>query len=167
MHFAMVLQGMIGGMTVNVFDGSVLFRPNNPMELILLHREDAEPPSGTVDWLNIRGWITSHHHLRCPKRIYSKKSPEHMMEVYSKLFETEPDRLSDFSRLARFLTGTAVGLVLGGGGARGLSQVGIIHAMLEAGIPIDIVGGTSIGSLMGALWCEETNITRFKQRARE
>lgn len=40
------------------------------------------------------------------------------MEMYKKLFDSEPDRLSDFSRLARFLTGTAIGLVLGGGGAR-------------------------------------------------
>lgn len=40
------------------------------------------------------------------------------MQVYRELLETEPDRLSDFSRLARFLTGTAIGLVLGGGGAR-------------------------------------------------
>lgn len=40
------------------------------------------------------------------------------METYQRLLEGEPDRMSDFSRLARFLTGTAVGLVLGGGGAR-------------------------------------------------
>ena len=40
------------------------------------------------------------------------------MEQYRKVFEGKPDRLSDFSRLARFLTGTAIGLVLGGGGAR-------------------------------------------------
>ena len=40
--------------------------------------------------------------------------------------------------------------------------------MQEAGIPIDIVGGTSIGSFMGALWAEEfRNIPRFTQRARE
>jgi len=45
--------------------------------------------------------------------------------------------------------------------------VGIIRALNEAGIPIDIIGGTSIGSFMGALWAEETNFTRFKQRARE
>jgi hypothetical protein len=32
--------------------------------------------------------------------------------------ETTPDRMSDFSRLARFLTGTSIGVVLGGGGAR-------------------------------------------------
>ncbi len=35
------------------------------------------------------------------------------------------------------------------------------------GIPIDMVGGTSIGSFMGALWAEELEIVRFTQRARE
>ena len=39
--------------------------------------------------------------------------------------------------------------------------------MTEAKIPIDIVGGTSIGAFMGALWCEEVNYTRLVQRGRE
>ena len=43
-------------------------------ELILLHREDADTPKGTVEWLNARGWCTSHHHIRCHKRVFSKKS---------------------------------------------------------------------------------------------
>ncbi len=51
-----------------------------------------------------------------------------------------PDKFSDFSRLARFLTGTSVGLVLGGGGARGCSHVGVIRALKEAQIPIDMIG---------------------------
>lgn len=51
--------------------------------------------------------------------------------------------------------------------SRGLAHVGLIRSMIEAGIPIDMVGGTSIGSIIGALWCEERNITRFTQRARE
>ena len=42
-------------------------------------------------------------------------------------------RHSDFSRLARRLTGTSIGLVLGGGGARGLAHVGAIKAFMEAG----------------------------------
>ena len=42
-------------------------------------------------------------------------------------------RHSDFSRLARKLTGKSVGLVLGGGGARGLSHCGLIKAFSEAG----------------------------------
>jgi len=136
-------------------------------ELILLHNADADTPRGTVEWLNARGWCTSHHHLRCPKRVFSKKSSAKSMEMYRKLFETEPDRKSDFSRLSRLLTGTSIGLVLGGGGARGIAHIGLVRAMQEAGIPIDIVGGTSIGAFMGALWCQHTNITPFTQKARE
>jgi lysophospholipid hydrolase len=37
----------------------------------------------------------------------------------------------------------------------------------EAGIPIDMVGGVSIGAFMGALWCSEKNITTVTQKARE
>ena len=44
------------------------------------------------------------------------------MKIYKKLFEQGPNVHSDFSRLARFLTGTAIGLTLGGGGARGCAQ---------------------------------------------
>jgi lysophospholipid hydrolase len=69
--------------------------------------------------------------------------------------------------MARFLTGTAIGLVLGGGGARGCAHVGVIQAMQEAGIPIDLIGGTSIGALMGALWADELNIKGYIERARE
>ncbi|GAB1610265.1 patatin-like phospholipase domain-containing protein 7 [Argonauta hians] len=136
-------------------------------ELILLHREGTDTPRRTADWLNARGWCSSHHHIRCPKRVFSKKSKEKTSETYMKLFETEPDRMSDFSRLARFLTGTSIGLVLGGGGARGISHMGMIRAMAESGIPIDIVGGTSIGSIMGAIWAESQDVTRSVQRARE
>lgn len=42
-------------------------------------------------------------------------------------------RHSDFARLARRLTGTSVGLALGGGGARGIAHVGAIQAFTEAG----------------------------------
>ncbi len=49
----------------------------------------------------------------------------------------------------------------------GCSHVGVIKAMEEAGIPIDIVGGTSIGSFIGALYAEERSAVRTKQRARE
>jgi hypothetical protein len=49
----------------------------------------------------------------------------------------------------------------------GCSHIGIIKAMHEVGIPIDMVGGTSIGSCMGAIWVDELNVTRATQRARE
>ena len=88
-------------------------------------------------------------------------------ELYSKVLMSEPNVHSDFSRLARWLTGTSVGLVLGGGGARGAAHIGMLKAILEAGIPIDMVGGVSIGAFMGALWCMEKNITTVTQKARE
>ena len=48
------------------------------------------------------------------------------------------------------LTGEAIGLVLGGGGARGFAHIGILKALDEAKIPIDLVGGTSMGSIVAA-----------------
>uniref|UniRef100_A0AAR2LW20 lysophospholipase n=1 Tax=Pygocentrus nattereri TaxID=42514 RepID=A0AAR2LW20_PYGNA len=136
-------------------------------QLVLLHREDGPGPSRTVEWLNMRSWCSGHLHLRCPRRVFSRRSPTRLREVYEKVFEKTADRHSDFSRLARVLTGNSIALVLGGGGARGCSHVGVIKAMEEAGIPIDLVGGTSIGSFIGALYAEERSAVRVKQRARE
>jgi len=45
-----------------------------------------------------------------------------------------------------------IGLVLGGGGARGAAHVGVIRVLEEANIPIDYVSGTSMGSIVGALY---------------
>lgn len=57
---------------------------------------------------------------------------------------------SDVRRAMRVITGKATGLVLGGGAARGLAALGSYKALVEAGIEIDWVGGTSIGSIMAA-----------------
>ncbi|MBT8239936.1 MAG: patatin-like phospholipase family protein [Acidimicrobiia bacterium] len=57
---------------------------------------------------------------------------------------------SDLARLARLLTGTGTGLVLGGGGARGFAHLGIFKALCEAGVEIDAVAGSSIGGILGA-----------------
>uniref|UniRef100_A0A3P9PFL1 lysophospholipase n=1 Tax=Poecilia reticulata TaxID=8081 RepID=A0A3P9PFL1_POERE len=136
-------------------------------QLVLLHREDGPPPSGTAEWLNMRSWISRHHHLSCPRRVFSKRSLPKLRELYERVFEKCPDRHSDFSRLARILTGNSIALVLGGGGARGCSQIGVLRALIEAGIPVDVVGGTSIGSFMGALYAEEKSSSRMRVRARE
>jgi NTE family protein len=58
------------------------------------------------------------------------------------------DSASELDRLARLVTGKANGLVLAGGGARGYSHIGVIKALNEAGMPIDLVGGASIGSII-------------------
>ncbi len=54
----------------------------------------------------------------------------------------------DCSRLARLLTGRGLGLTLSGGGARGFAHIGVMRALQEAAIPIDTVGGTSIGAII-------------------
>jgi len=46
------------------------------------------------------------------------------------------------------------GIALSGGGARGISHLGIIKAIMESGINIDMISGTSAGSIVGALFCE-------------
>lgn len=43
----------------------------------------------------------------------------------------------------------------------------MLKALEEAGVPVDLVGGTSIGSFIGALYAEERSASRTKQRARE
>lgn len=58
---------------------------------------------------------------------------------------------SDIRRIARYLTNTAIGVVMSGGGARGYSHVGVLKAMEELSIPVDFIGGTSMGSYVGGV----------------
>ncbi|KFP59056.1 Patatin-like phospholipase domain-containing protein 7, partial [Cathartes aura] len=136
-------------------------------QLILLHKEDGPLPSRTVEWLNMRSWCSAHLHLHCPRRVFSKRSLPKLIEMYERVFQKPPDLHSDFSRLARVLTGNAIALVLGGGGARGCSQVGVIRALIEAGIPVDMIGGTSIGAFMSALYAEERSYNQMRIKARQ
>jgi NTE family protein len=55
------------------------------------------------------------------------------------------------ARVARRLTGRALGVVLSGGGARGLAHIGALHALHDAGFELDRIGGCSIGSFIGAM----------------
>ena len=45
-----------------------------------------------------------------------------------------------------------VGLVLGGGGAKGVAHIGVLKVLEEAGIPIDYIAGTSMGAIVGGLY---------------
>ncbi|ELU38806.1 hydrolase [Rhizoctonia solani AG-1 IA] len=79
-----------------------------------------------------------------------------------------PKHFSDFSRLARRLCGKSVGLVLGGGGARGILSIkGVIRALEDRGIPIDHIGGTSIGAFIGGLYAREGDILSSALRAKQ
>jgi NTE family protein len=46
-----------------------------------------------------------------------------------------------------------IGLALAGGFARGIAHIGVLRALKQAGIPIDVIAGTSVGALIGACYC--------------
>jgi NTE family protein len=73
--------------------------------------------------------------------------------------------ITDIQRLARFLTGRSIGLALGGGGARGLAQIGVVQALREEDVPIDLVIGTSIGALVGAAVAEDRSVEEMTRGA--
>ena len=60
--------------------------------------------------------------------------------------------------MARWMAGKAVGLVLSGGGSRGLAHLGVLHALDDAGMPIDVIGGTSQGAFMAALFAQARSL---------
>ncbi len=131
-------------------------------EMVFLHSEDTKYPEGTAAWLKSRAWINAHYHIKCPRRMSSRKTK------YTNILNgPPPDVHSDFSRLARYVMGESVGLVLGGGGARGCSHVGMIRATMEAGIPIDHVAGVSIGAFVGGLYALERDLAPVTQMSRK
>ena len=108
---------------VGPVEARALATPSLRCELALLHPAE---PSRTSLWLNGRG-LSDHHHLR-------------------------DGRPEDLARLVRMITGTGCGLVLGGGGPRGFAHLGVMRALEDAGVPIDVVGGTSIGAIMAGVF---------------
>jgi NTE family protein len=56
-----------------------------------------------------------------------------------------------------------VGLALAGGFARGIAHIGVIRVLREAGIPIDYVAGTSVGSLIGAAYCAGASLEEMER----
>jgi hypothetical protein len=52
------------------------------------------------------------------------------------------------------MAGKAVGLVLSGGGSRGLAHLGVLCALEDLGVPVDVIGGTSQGAFMAALYAQ-------------
>jgi len=63
----------------------------------------------------------------------------------------EPGSDRGFDALARQLTNRGVGLVLGGGGARGFAHLGLLRALEALQIPVDLAGGSSMGAFLAAL----------------
>ena len=64
------------------------------------------------------------------------------------------------------LSGKKVGLALSSGGARGLAHIGVLEVLEKYAIPVDIIAGSSIGSLVGALYASGKSIAEIKDIAR-
>jgi predicted acylesterase/phospholipase RssA/CRP-like cAMP-binding protein len=94
------------------------------IELVLLHSGEVSHDFTTAKWTGPLG-TSAHHHI----------------------VAAEP---ADVGRLARLITGNGFGLVLSGGGARGFAHIGVIRALQERNMPIDMIGGTSMGAVIAA-----------------
>lgn len=94
--------------------------------LILIHNESTVMPRNTCNWLSLQQFAMYHH-----IRIHVTK---------------------DYLRLIRFIRGKTTGLVLSGGGTRGWAHLGVIKALREEKIPIDMIGGTSVGALVAGCY---------------
>jgi NTE family protein len=91
-------------------------------DLVLVNRADSVLATGGTDWLNyFQG--------------------EHILHV-------RLGNEADYSRVLRLVSRSGICLVFSGGGARGFAHLGVLQALAEKGIPIDAVGGTSIGALV-------------------
>jgi NTE family protein len=73
---------------------------------------------------------------------------------------------NDVARLARLLRGTALTLVLSSGGARGFAHLGVVRALRDAHVPIDLIGGCSMGSIVGAAVALEWDDAEIQERLR-
>ncbi|MDR2426752.1 MAG: patatin-like phospholipase family protein [Endomicrobium sp.] len=58
-------------------------------------------------------------------------------------------------------------LVLGGGGARGFSHIGVFRVFEEEKIPVDLVVGTSVGSIIGAFYCAGISMDKVEELAKD
>lgn len=108
--------------------------------LVLMHPEDRRCPQGTRQWLARRP-VSDHVHIR-------------------------PALPRDMARLARLQNRSAVGLVLAGGGARGVAHLGVVKALQERGVDIDCVGGTSMGAVIGALVAADLSVGAMTEISR-
>ncbi|MBF0384627.1 MAG: patatin-like phospholipase family protein [Candidatus Omnitrophica bacterium] len=69
--------------------------------------------------------------------------------------------------IARQISGTLVGLALGGGAALGVAHIGVIKALEKEQITIDVISGSSMGALIGSLWATGRNYPELEEIARE
>jgi predicted acylesterase/phospholipase RssA/CRP-like cAMP-binding protein len=110
-------------------------------ELVLMHDDSHRVGFGTAGWQKLIA-PDGHHHVHA-------------------------DSEAHFARMARHLTGSTVTLVLGGGGARGFAHIGVYRALTEAGIVLDAIAGSSMGSAMGGMIALGWDPQTVQERTRE
>ncbi|MGC1303170.1 MAG: patatin-like phospholipase family protein [Caulobacteraceae bacterium] len=101
-----------------------VFHDHRLMDILLVQPRHSQRPQGAAAWMDA--------------------APA------SRIFHLRQGDPSHIARMARVLTGTSVGLVLSGGGARAYAHLGVVKALREAGVPIDFIGGASMGAIIGA-----------------
>jgi predicted acylesterase/phospholipase RssA/CRP-like cAMP-binding protein len=124
-HVIVLAQGNLDRDTLEreVWQRAHLGRRTTRVELAFVHPRSTSSPRGAAAYLGMPGLARLHHVRADP---------------------------TDAERLARWLVNRTVGLVLGGGGAFGIAHVGVLKALEEFRVPIDVVGGTSMGALFAA-----------------
>ena len=110
------------------------------VDLLLIQPAHLSRPSGSEAWLEATG--------------------------AARLFHMRAESMADAERMARLLTGRSVGLVLSGGGARAYAHIGALRALMEARVPIDFLGGASMGAVVAAGlamgWSQEETERRIR-----
>lgn len=96
------------------------------VDVILLHQASSRLPSGAGRWLDRLDGARAHH--------------------------VRKDDQRGLRRVARVVAGRDVSVVLSGGGARGYAHLGVLRALEEAGIRVDVIGGSSFGAVVGGMY---------------
>lgn len=102
----------------------------------------------------------AHHFLRdCPQEIHTTR-----MQIGS---EWPGGFCFDLRRLAREIGGCRIGLAFSSGGAKGFAYVGVIQALEENGIEVDMIAGCSMGAYIGSLWAAGHDSRFIRDKAME
>jgi NTE family protein len=120
--------------------------------------------SHTEDWRRPMDLVVLHANGRSTVR--SAAEHWHQRLQVGLVCHVRRGKNGDIDRLARLLRGKSIGLVLSAGGARGFAHLGIVRALREAKVPIDLIGGCSMGAIAGAAVALEWDDVEIRERLR-
>ncbi|APT29491.1 lysophospholipase NTE1 [Methylobacterium phyllosphaerae] len=134
--------------------------------VLLLAEPGAPPRPGAAayldrvrsDWIRMDLVVRQDPAARRPKPLH----PEVAALPAAMRIQLRDGNRGDLHRLARLASGAARGLVLGGGGARGLAHLGVLKALDEVACTPDFVGGTSMGAIIAASLAMGWNVAEIQ-----